>query len=131
MNTLVEALQTHAAERGSKVGFTYLAQTPIELTYSELDRRARAIAATLARDCRPGDRVLLLFPPGLDFVTAFFGALYAGLVAVPMYPPTPSRLESALPRLLRIIENAQPRAALTTMHVRDGGADRCSRAGAR
>ena len=117
MNTLVEALQTHAAERGSKIGFSYLAQTHIELTYSELDRRARAVAATLARDCRPGDRVLLLFPPGLDFITAFFGALYAGLVAIPMYPPTPSRLEGTLPRLLRVVENAQPRAVLTTISM--------------
>lgn len=115
MKTLVEALQTQAAERGSKIGFTYLAQTHIELTYSDLDRRARAIAATLARDCRPGDRVLLLFPPGLEFVTAFFGALYAGLVAVPIYPPAPGGLENALPRLLRIVENAQPRAVLTTI----------------
>jgi acyl-CoA synthetase (AMP-forming)/AMP-acid ligase II len=57
---------------------------------------------------------LLLFAPGLEFVTAFFGALYAGLVAVPMYPPTPGRPESALPRLLRVVENAQPRAVLTT-----------------
>ena len=117
MKTLVEALQTHAAERGSKVGFTYLPQGHIEqvvLTYGELDRRARAIAATLARDHRPGDRALLLFPPGLEFVTAFFGALYAGLVAVPMYPPTPNRLERTLPRLLRVVENAQPPAVLTT-----------------
>jgi len=117
MKTLVEALQTHAAERGSKVGFTYLVQglgKKVELTYSELDRSARAIAATLSRDHRPGDRALLLFPPGLEFITAFFGVLYAGLVAVPMYPPTPGRLEHTLPRLLRVVENARPSAVLAT-----------------
>ena len=120
MKTLVEALQTHAAERGAKVGFTYLVQGPgkeVELTYSELDRSARAIAATLSRDHRPGDRAVLLFPPGLEFVTAFFGALYAGLVAVPMYPPTPSRLEHTLPRLLRVVENARPSAVLATAGI--------------
>ncbi len=71
----------------------------------ELDRRARAIAASLQEAARPDDRVLLLLPSDLDFVAAFFGCLYAGVVAVPAYPPRllPQR---SLPRLLAIVGDA-------------------------
>src|SRR5262249_21567476 len=56
-------------------------------TYAEMDRRARAVAALLQENARPGDRALLIYAPGLDFVGAFLGCLYAGVVAVPAYPP--------------------------------------------
>ncbi|HEX2269404.1 MAG TPA: AMP-binding protein, partial [Pyrinomonadaceae bacterium] len=80
-----------------------------------MDRRARAIAASLyAAGIKDGDRVLLLYPPGLDFTAAFFGCLYAGVVAIPVYPPHPARLNRTLPRLQAIIADAQAAAALTT-----------------
>jgi len=59
----------------------------VALTYAELDLTARAIAAWLQARASAGDRVLLLYPPGLDYISAFFGCLYAGMVAVPLYPP--------------------------------------------
>ena len=62
------------------------------LTWGELDRRARAIAAALTEAGAAGERALLLYPPGLDYLAAFFGCLYAGTVAVPVYPP---RLDAA------------------------------------
>jgi acyl-CoA synthetase (AMP-forming)/AMP-acid ligase II len=55
----------------------------VTLTYAQLDRRARAIAARLTELKMRGERVLLLFPPGLDFVVGFFGCMYEGAVAVP------------------------------------------------
>ena len=61
---------------------------------------------------RPGDRALLLYPPGLDFIAAFFGCLYAGVVAVPAYPPRPN--DRSQSRLRAIAHDATPRAALTT-----------------
>ena len=76
-----------------------------------LDARARTIAAALA-DMR-GDRALLVYPPGLEYVAALFGCYYAGVVAVPAYPPDPSRLERSLPRLEAIIRDAEPRVVLT------------------
>jgi amino acid adenylation domain-containing protein len=59
-------------------------------------------------------RALLLFPPGLDFVAAFFGCLYAGVIAVPSYPPAPSRPGRGQPRLKAILEDCAPRYVLTT-----------------
>lgn len=59
------------------------------LTYGELDRRARVIASGLRERHGKGERALLLYPPGLDFIAAFFGCLYAGIIAVPFYPPRP------------------------------------------
>ncbi|MFD2169210.1 amino acid adenylation domain-containing protein [Tumebacillus lipolyticus] len=82
-----------------------------ELTWGEAERRARSIAAYLQEKGAAGERVLLLFPPGLDYLTAFFGCLFAGAVAVPAYPPTSSRL---LPRLQTIVADSQARFALTT-----------------
>ena len=59
----------------------------MHLSYAGLDERARAIAALLQEHGAAGERVLLLYPPGLDYIAAFFGCLYAGVVAVPAYPP--------------------------------------------
>jgi acyl-CoA synthetase (AMP-forming)/AMP-acid ligase II len=81
------------------------------VTYCELDRRARAVAAGLQRRTRVGERALLLFPPGLEFIAAFFGCLYAGVVAVPAYPVTAKR---DVPRLLNILDNAGARHVLST-----------------
>lgn len=57
------------------------------LSYGELDRRARVVAGYLQRRARPNDRAVLLYPPGKEYVTAFTGCLYAGVVATPLYPP--------------------------------------------
>src|ERR1044071_6301105 len=85
------------------------------LTFSGLDHRARAIAALLQIKGVEGEPVLLLFPPGLDFISAFFGCLYAGAVAAPAYPPHSSW---SLPRLRAIIMNARPRVILTLRSLR-------------
>ena len=81
------------------------------VTYAELEARARTIAAALA-DAR-GERVLLVYPPGLEYVAALFGCFYAGAVAVPAYPPDPARLERTLPRLEAIVRDAEPKLVLT------------------
>ena len=83
----------------------------ISLTYGQLEQKAKAIAAYLQSVCSPQDRVLLLFPAGLDYITAFFGCLYAGVIAIPAYPPRPNR---SLNRIYNILQNAQTNIALTT-----------------
>ena len=88
-----------------------------QLSYAELDRQARSIAATLQDLGAEGDRVLLLYPPGLEFIPAFMGCLYAGAVAVPAYPPDPTRLARSLPRLQAIAADAQTRIVLTTHQI--------------
>jgi acyl-CoA synthetase (AMP-forming)/AMP-acid ligase II len=83
--------------------------------YAALDLRARQIAVALrCRGVRPGDRVLLAYPAGLEFVRAFWGCLYAGAVAVPGVPPQAGRLQRTVPRLRRIAEDCAPRLLLTS-----------------
>jgi len=110
--SLVAAFRRQMSARPGRRAFTFLADGEEEaerLTYRALDRRVRAVAASLARQGAAGERVLLLFPPGLDFVTAFFGCLYAGAIAVPAYQP---RSERSFPRLRAIAGDARPRFAL-------------------
>ena len=86
--TLVELLRVRMSDAPSKHAYTYLRDGETDaLTwdYGELDRRARAIAAWLQSCGAAGERALLLYPPGLDYLAAFFGCLYAGVVAVPAY----------------------------------------------
>ncbi len=85
------------------------------LTYAGLDRRARAIAARLQRVVRPGDRALMLYAPGLDYVAAFFGCLYAGVIAVPAYPPRPRTFG----RLQTMVLDAQPAVVLSTQDLQE------------
>ncbi|HEV2764536.1 MAG TPA: AMP-binding protein, partial [Pyrinomonadaceae bacterium] len=116
-STLVDLLRQRAALRADATAYTFLSDGEAEeehLTYGELDRRARLVAARLQAAVRPGERVLLLYPPGLEYVAAFFGCLYAGAVAVPAYPP---RQNQTLQRLQAILSDATPRAALTNAAV--------------
>ncbi|MEM9290625.1 MAG: amino acid adenylation domain-containing protein [Acidobacteriota bacterium] len=102
-------VRARAAQAPDRPAFDFLArgeEVDGSLTYGELDQRARAVAARLQREGEPGDRALLLFPPGLDFIVAFLGCLYAGRIAVPAYPPRPRRPSAAL---RSILEDAQPR----------------------
>ena len=123
--TLASLLRSRAAELGERTAFVFLADGEAEgerLTYAELDGRARAIASALRESLAPGDRVLLLYPPGLEFIAAFFGCLYAGVIAVPAYPPRLN--DRSQERLRAIARDAEPRAALTTgaiLHAVTGG----------
>ena len=82
------------------------------ITHAELDLRARSIGARLQMQLRAGDRAILLLPPGLDFAAAFWGCLYAGVIAVPCYPPHPARLEKSMPVIRHILQDASPKVAL-------------------
>lgn len=80
------------------------------VSFSELDLAARALAVHLRRICLPGDRALLLYPPCIDYMVAFFGCLYAGVIAVPVFAPT-ARKHNA--RLEAIAADCQARVVLT------------------
>jgi acyl-CoA synthetase (AMP-forming)/AMP-acid ligase II/acyl carrier protein len=115
--TLDAIVRLRASRRPDKRAFTFLADGEKQgktLTYGELDLRARNIAACLQELGAAGDRVLLLYPPGLEFIAAFLGCLYAGFVAVPSYPP---RLNRPSLRLQAIVGDAQAGIALTTEDI--------------
>ena len=112
--TLVDVLRNRAMEQPHQTIYNFLVDgetEKISLTYGQLEQKAKAIAAYLQSVCSPQDRVLLLFPAGLDYITAFFGCLYAGVIAIPAYPPRPNR---SLNRIHNILQNAQTNIALTT-----------------
>jgi amino acid adenylation domain-containing protein/non-ribosomal peptide synthase protein (TIGR01720 family) len=123
-SSLVELLRQAADARHGQRLYTFLGEVEGEettLTYDALDEQARRIGAVLQRSTRPGERVILLYPPSLEYVSGFFGCLYAGLVAVPAYPPDPSRLDRTLPRLRAIIQDAQATVVLTTSFIASMG----------
>ncbi|MCP4664864.1 MAG: aminotransferase class I/II-fold pyridoxal phosphate-dependent enzyme [Deltaproteobacteria bacterium] len=117
--TLVSVLRNRAEEQGDQEGYTFLRDGELERdtwTYHELERRVRAIGAKLQSIGKQGDRALLLYPPGLEFISAFFGCLYAGIIAVPVYPPRPN---NSLSRIEAIDKDAKASLALTTSPVLD------------
>jgi len=87
-----------------------------ELSYGELDQRARSVAAVVQQLAKPGDRALLLYPPGLEFITAFFGCLYAGMINVPTYPPEVRRRNQTVERVRLIARETEP-VVLTSSRV--------------
>ncbi|MEK7401012.1 MAG: aminotransferase class I/II-fold pyridoxal phosphate-dependent enzyme [Gemmatimonadota bacterium] len=112
--TLVDLLRLRIAERPDFQVYRFLPgdRKPVEaITHRQLELRALGVAARIAEVTKPGDRVLLLVPPGLDYLAAFFGCLYAGVIAVPAYPPHPRRPD---PRVSAIASDCEPAAALTT-----------------
>ncbi|HSN85622.1 MAG TPA: AMP-binding protein, partial [Thermoanaerobaculia bacterium] len=119
--SLPALLHRRATEWPEREAFVFLADGEEEgarLTWAELEDRARAIALELRASLAPGDRALLLYPPGLEFIAAFFGCLYAGVVAVPAYPPRLN--DRAQTRLRAMARDAEPRAALTTSTILAG-----------
>ncbi|MEG4812751.1 AMP-binding protein, partial [Microcoleus sp. F8-D3] len=93
-STGVDLLRYRCLHQPDQLAFTFLEDGETEsdrLSYSELDRRSRAISAQLQALGASGERALLLYPPGLDYIAAFFGCLYAGAIAVPAYPPRNQR----------------------------------------
>ncbi|WP_369987355.1 non-ribosomal peptide synthetase [Pseudomonas xanthosomatis] len=114
-HSLVQALAQRAASTPERIALRFLADAPGEqavLSYRDLDQRARSIAAALQARAGFGERAVLLFPSGPDYVAAFFGCLYAGVIAVPAYPPESAR-QHHQERLLSIIDDARPRLLLT------------------
>lgn len=118
--TIVELLRSRASEQPEQHAYTFMVDGKTEgdrLTYAELDRRVRAIAATLQKNNVQGERALLLYPQGLEVIAAFCGCLYAGVIAIPVPPPESGRLKRTLPRLRSIVKDAQATIALTTAGI--------------
>lgn len=114
--TFVGVVQRHAEALGDKEAFAFLRDMSGSdfddvITFRELDVQARVTAGWLSRRAEPGDRVLLCFPPGLDFIAGFLGCLYAGMVAVPA--PMPEGFSSSEDRVNKIAQDAEIAVALS------------------
>src|SRR5260370_22867849 len=114
--SLVDLLRYRAAKQTNDLAYVLLSDQGQEesvLTLAELDQRGSDVAARLAHG-QIGDRALLLFGPGLDFLIAYFGCLLAGVIAVPMMlPPRNSSLDSSA----SILADCSPRFALTNTYL--------------
>ena len=111
--TLVDALRWWGETAPDRPALAFLSDGENEttrFTYAELDREARKTAAGLRRFAEPGNRAVLCYPPGLDFVVAYLGCLYAGVIAVPLFAPRNAR---HLDRLSAIVTDSQALVALT------------------
>jgi len=117
--TLADLLSQRAREFPHRVAFVYEEQDgqSQQWTYRDLEQRARAVAASLVGRTVVGDRALLVYPAGLDFIAAYFGCVYAGVLPVPATYPKPRR---PLPRLDAIVADCTPRLVLTHSSVLGG-----------
>jgi fatty-acyl-CoA synthase len=120
--TLISLIDRNIANVGDSVAYRYLdftrsdAGQPTEITWTRLGVRLRAIGARVQQVTSPGDRVAVLAPQGLDYIAAFFAAVKAGTIAVPLFAP---ELPGHVERLETALNDAQPTVALTTTVVRD------------
>jgi acyl-CoA synthetase (AMP-forming)/AMP-acid ligase II/acyl carrier protein len=114
---LVDCLQERSRLQPDRRAFTFLVdgeEEKIHITYAQLDRQAREIAARLQAMVSCGSRVLLCYPAGLEFIAAFFGCLYAGAIAVPVAPPKRRQKQS---RFEAIVKDARPEVVMTTQDL--------------
>ena len=116
-----------ATTQPNHLAFTFLedGMTPSQaITYGALHSQAQVISHYLQSCLHPGNRALLMFPPGLEFVSAFFGCLYAGIIAVPTPELDPLRAKRVRPRLCAIAEDSEASALLTTRKLFSGSMDK-------
>jgi acyl-CoA synthetase (AMP-forming)/AMP-acid ligase II/predicted NAD/FAD-binding protein/thioesterase domain-containing protein/acyl carrier protein len=122
-HTFLDVIEYQARLHSSKRALLFVDDACNEaetLTYGELMRRARRVAAALLGEwkVKPRDRVLLVYLPGLDFIVALIGAMMAGILPVPAYPPNPKDLKNDLRRISSIVESSGARVALTSRSYR-------------
>ncbi|MBR1230344.1 amino acid adenylation domain-containing protein [Bradyrhizobium sp. AUGA SZCCT0176] len=118
-DNLVERLRGHAALRPDRVALRFLEGDDVagELTFAALDKRVRAVASRLQQLGGACERAVILLPSGLDYAVAFYACLYAGVIAVPAYPPE-GAADRYAGRLNGILRDATPRFILTETNLR-------------
>src|SRR5262249_41703451 len=112
-SSLVALLFERARTQADRPAYAFLSDRGVEeaaLTYGELLQAALTLAGRLTHIAQRGDRALLVFPPGLEFLVAFYGCLIAGIIAVPMMMPRRNARDASG----AILANCEPTIALTT-----------------
>ena len=124
MKSIIDGLERWVAQQPDKCLFSFLGIDGAEreaYTYAGFHDRTRYLAACLTQQwaLRRGDRVLLVYPPGLEIIAAFFACARVGVIPVPVYPPTPANFAGGLAKLAFVARDCEARAALTTRELRD------------
>src|SRR6202789_1959839 len=119
MASILDCLDRLADQHPDKLLYSYLDVDgdPIEsYTYASFFHRTHTIAGHLRKEGRfaAGDRLLLAYPPGLEMICAFFGCVRAGLIPVPVYPPSSRGFQSALYKMVHIAKDCQAVGILTS-----------------
>lgn len=112
--TIIDVLRLHAESQPNEIAYRFLShrdEPPASITYRELNRQMRQIAAKLLKVAAPGDRAILLHPSGLDFIAAFLGCLAARVVAVPLFGAHERHRSNV--RLQSVFADSQPSVVLT------------------
>jgi len=118
--SIPELLKNRAEQQANDLAYTFLdyeidpAGFADTLTWSELHERVKGVAARLLQCGSPGDRAAILAPQGLDYIVGFFGAMYAGFIAVPLPVPAPGGLDE---RVVGALRDSAPTVLLTTSAV--------------
>ena len=101
-SSIIGALQLHSIERGSSPAFYFLNSDSesVSITFGELAQRVRQLGDCLGDLANPGDRAVLMYPSGLDFIESFLACLSVGIVAVPAFPPKKNRNSSRVKTIL-------------------------------
>ena len=121
--SIPELLKNRAEQQANDLAYTFLdydvdpAGFADTVTWSELHERVQAVAGRLLQCGRPGDRAAILAPQGMDYIVAFFGAMYAGFIAVPLPVPAPGGLDE---RVVGALRDSAPTVLLTTSAVASG-----------
>lgn len=126
--SLLDVLAFRAGKTPDRRAYRFLSddgQSEQTLTYGELLTRAQSIGTALRQHAAPGARVLLVCPPGLEFITAFFGCQTAEMIAVPVSAPHPRRLDRDWPRIESILRDCAASIVVTSSELRLRLADAC------
>ena len=106
------------AQHDKNSGFTFITDNDeLHFSYEALDGRAQNIAALIRRDVQIGDRVILLYVQEAEFISAFFGCLYAGVIPVPVYPPSVTHLKEAVNHITNVVNDSGAKAILTSHKI--------------
>jgi fatty acid CoA ligase FadD32 len=121
--SLVGHVERWTKVRGDKLAYRFLDYSTEregverDLHWAEFGARNRAVGARLQQVTEPGDRVAILCPQSLDYLIAFFGTLYAGRIAVPLFDPSEP---GHVGRLHAVLDDCHPSAILTTTEAAEG-----------